>query len=151
MYDRIWRCDLDDTNGWYPLVMESLNLDSGRRSSDIYKLPSQVLRTAVQSPNVSHPLQFDYDNLYAPLDKPYEYYVYFHFLEIQQLPIGKKRIAPQKTSSVSVLFNVSATSESDAPPILNAFEVYKLITQLDLPTQARDGIYQYNNMLHTYL
>ena len=108
--------------------------------------------------------------------KPYEYYVYFHFLEIQQLPIGKKRIinitlnyqtiltqplvleylkpvtiAPQKTSSGSVLFNVSATSESDAPPILNAFEVYKLITQLDLPTQARDGIYQYNNMLHTYL
>ncbi|KAH1052129.1 hypothetical protein GYH30_021804 [Glycine max] len=163
VYDRIWRCDLDDTNGWYPLVMESLNLDSGRRSSDIYKLPSQVLRTAVQSPNVSHPLQFDYDNLYAPLDKPYEYYVYFHFLEIQQLPIGKKRIinitlnyqtiltqplvleylkpvtiAPQKTSSGSVLFNVSATSESDAPPILNAFEVYKLITQLDLPTQARD-------------
>ncbi|KAL5176353.1 putative LRR receptor-like serine/threonine-protein kinase [Glycine soja] len=131
VYDRIWRCDLDDTNGWYPLVMESLNLDSGRRSSDIYKLPSQVLRTAVQSPNQ------------LPIGKKRIINVTLNYQTILTQPLVLEylkpvTIAPQKTSSGSVLFNVSATSESDAPPILNAFEVYKLITQLDLPTQARD-------------
>ncbi|RHN39182.1 putative transferase, protein kinase RLK-Pelle-LRR-I-1 family [Medicago truncatula] len=32
----------------------------------------------------------------------------------------------------------NATSDSDAPPILNAFEIYKLMTQLDSPTSPQD-------------
>ncbi|PNY05719.1 leucine-rich repeat receptor-like protein kinase at2g19210-like protein, partial [Trifolium pratense] len=34
--------------------------------------------------------------------------------------------------------NNSAAPHSDAPPILNAFEIYKFIFQVDSPTDARD-------------
>ncbi|XP_029129074.1 probable leucine-rich repeat receptor-like protein kinase At2g28990 isoform X2 [Cajanus cajan] len=161
VYDRTWRHNLDGMKDWYSLDMKSVNFDNG--SSD-YKLPSQVLRTAVQTRNVSKPLQFDFDNVFfEPLDKPFEYFIYFHFAEIEQLPRGQKRViditlefepilshplvleylkpvtvSPQKTTRGFVSFNITATSESDAPPILNAFEIYKLITQLDSPTHTAD-------------
>ncbi|KRH44233.1 hypothetical protein GLYMA_08G198200v4 [Glycine max] len=37
-----------------------------------------------------------------------------------------------------VRFSIRATAESDAPPILNAFEVYELITDLNSPTDIKD-------------
>ncbi|KAK7390576.1 hypothetical protein VNO78_25885 [Psophocarpus tetragonolobus] len=160
VYDRMWRCDINGTKDWYPLEMDLANFNNG--SSD-YKLPSSVLKTAVESLNVSEPLQFDFNLLFYSLDNTFEYMVYFHFAEIKKLPNGQKRIInvtfnydailpsplvleylkPVTISHLQrnpgvVLFNISATPKSYAPPILNAFEIHKLIPQLDSPTHAAD-------------
>ncbi|KEH18235.1 LRR receptor-like kinase plant [Medicago truncatula] len=131
-------------------------------NNDAYKLPSKVLRSTAQPNNVSHPLGFIYEYTYSPpLDKTYEYYVYFHFNEIEKLSGGKKRkinitvnykpvlsqplvldylkpITLNYKTQGDVWFNISATSDSDLPPVLNAFEIYQFITQLDSPTDAQD-------------
>lgn len=46
-------------------------------------------------------------------------------------------------------FSIRATAESDAPPILNAIEVYKLVTDLNSPTDIKDGMYVFH--LYIYL
>ena len=140
----------------------STDIDRGTKY-DAYKLPAQVLRTAAQSRNASCALEFDYKSWFGGLRKPFEYYVYFHFAEIVQLPVGKKRIINITVNSENILsqplvleylkpvtinhtakgyvnFSISAASESDAPPILNAFEIYQLMTELDSPTEASDGM-----------
>lgn len=165
VYDRIWSCDqyLYKTLDWNPMGLdESINMDNA--TNDAYKLPDHVLKSAAQPTNVSRTLGFNY-NTYsstAPLNKRYEYYVYLHFNEIEKLSDGKKRKinitfknqpVPSKpivldylkpvTLNIkiqgAVLFNISATSDSDAPPILNAYEIYKLIIQLDSPTYTQDA------------
>ncbi|XP_013444211.2 probable LRR receptor-like serine/threonine-protein kinase At1g05700 [Medicago truncatula] len=167
VYDRIWYCDPDllhPYNDWYPLNLdESINMEL-ETNNNAYKLPDEVLRSAVQPGNVSHTLGFTYADLgpRSPLiDRNSEYYVYFHFTEIVKLSDGKKRKINITLNSQSVLseplvldylkpitlnfktkgdvwFNISATSDSDAPPILNAFEIHKLITPVVSPTDDRD-------------
>jgi hypothetical protein len=142
-------------------------------NNDAYKLPAQALRGAAQPLiNISY-MTFTYDDEFeTPLDKIYDYYVYFHFMEIEKLSDGKKRkinitlnsqnvlsqplildylkpVTLNFTTQGGVLFNISATSDSDAPPLLTAFEIYKLVNQLDSPTEAQDGKYVlmgYDNM-----
>ncbi|XP_028756220.1 putative leucine-rich repeat receptor-like serine/threonine-protein kinase At2g19230 [Neltuma alba] len=57
-------------------------------------------------------------------------------------PIVLEYLKPQtialNASQGYVRFNISATSESDAPPILNAFEVYEFVSPLHSPTDQRD-------------
>lgn len=165
VYDRIWSCDqyLYKTLDWYPMGLdESINMDNA--TNDAYKLPAHVLKSAVQPRNVSRTLGFVYTAYSSTVPLGKSYYVYFHFNEIEKLSDGKKRKinitfknqpVPSKPivldylkpvtlnfkTQDDVLFNISATSDSDAPPLLNAFEIYKLITQLDSPTYAQDGTY----------
>ncbi|XP_072059866.1 LRR receptor-like serine/threonine-protein kinase IOS1 [Arachis hypogaea] len=121
------------------------------------------MKTAAQSLNMSHPLELGLSTLLIELDDATEYYVYFHFGEIQKLTAGRKRlinialnsqsihsqplvleylkpvtVGSSYTAQVSATFSISAALGSEAPPILNAFEVYKLITQIDSPTDPRD-------------
>jgi hypothetical protein len=134
-------------------------------NNDAYKLPAQALRSVAQPLiNISY-MTFTYDDEFeTPLDKIYDYYVYFHFMEIEKLSDGKKRkinitlnsqnvlsqplvldylkpVTLNFSTKGDVLFNISATSDSDAPPLLNAFEIYQLVKQLDSPTEAQDGKY----------
>jgi len=129
-------------------------------NNNAYKLPDEVLRSAIKPGNVSHTLGFTYADLgprSPPINPTSEYYVYFHLTEIEKLSDGKKRKVNITLNSQSVLskplvldylkpvtlnfktkgdvwFNISATSDSDAPPILNAFEIHKLITPVVSPT-----------------
>ena len=130
-------------------------------STSPYKLPSEVLRTAVQPSNNFDNLIFSLD-----LDDSNEYCVYLHFAEIQRLPQGHKRIinvtfhdtnSSYETTTLEYLkpvflasknptkgyarFTITAAAESDARPILNAYEIYKLVPQPNAPTDATDGIY----------
>lgn len=50
-----------------------------------------------------------------------------------------------------VRFSIRATAESDAPPILNAFEVYKLVTDLNSPTDIKDGMYVFHLYIYIYI
>ncbi|XP_028804779.1 putative leucine-rich repeat receptor-like serine/threonine-protein kinase At2g19230 [Neltuma alba] len=161
-YDRMWR-EIDLSPGWYQI---NGSVDIGPSiTNNPYKLPSEVLKSAAQSFNLSYGLNFDYDSVWKHLDKSSKYYVYFHFCEIQQLAPGQKRIlninvtvgdeyvvsqpiileylkpqtiAPLNASQGYVRFSINATSESDAPPILNAFEVYEFMSPLYSPTDQRD-------------
>ena len=127
----------------------------------------------MQSFNRSYDLYYDYEIEWnVLLDKYSRYYVYFHFAEIQQLAPGLRRIinitlndenilsepitleymkpvtiSNKYATQGSVRFLIRATAESDAPPILNAFEVYQLITDLNSTTDIKDGMY----VFHLYI
>ena len=132
-------------------------------NNDSYQLPSEVLRTAVQPSSGYHSLS------YSNLDRGGRNYVCFHFAEIAELTQGKKRefiidvnggsytsdpITLDYLKPLSICLNqifeggqfnfvINATTGSDLPPILNAFELYIVIPQFDLhkPTSSRDGMY----------
>ena len=107
---------------------------------------------------------------YSDLNLTVKIYVCFHFAEIEKLTQGKKRefiinvnggsyisepITLDYLKSLSICLNqiferqfsfvINATTGSDLPPILNAFELYAVIPQSDLhkPTNSRDGMYLY--------
>ncbi|KAJ1406595.1 Malectin-like carbohydrate-binding domain [Sesbania bispinosa] len=160
VYDRIWRCyEEADNKSWAPLFLDESMDTKPARKGDAYKLPAQVWRSAFKSTNVSYPLNFDLANIDG-YDKSYEYVVSFHFTEIES---DKKRIinitlnsenilsqplvleylkpvtiSPRKATQSYIRFNITATSESNASPIINALEVYKLIAQFSSPTDTRD-------------
>ncbi|KAK4595077.1 hypothetical protein RGQ29_018720 [Quercus rubra] len=146
VYDRIWYPFSTFSNS-VPINTSS-DIDV-QNSNDGYQLPSEVLRTAVQPSSGYHSLS-SYD-----LDRSVETYVCFHFAEIVKLTQGKKRefiidvnggryiaepICLNKTFKAPFNFVINATTGSDLPPILNAFELYAVIPQLDLlkPTNSRD-------------
>ncbi|XP_054782868.1 putative leucine-rich repeat receptor-like serine/threonine-protein kinase At2g19230 isoform X2 [Prosopis cineraria] len=157
IYDRLWRY----MNSSYQ-INGSVDIGPASMNSS-YKLPAEVLKSAARSFNLSYGLNFEYNSIWKNLDKSSQYYVYFHFLEIQKLPPGQKRIinidvdgenilsqpiileylkpqtiVPKNATPGYVRFNISAASKSDAPPILNAFEVYKFISPLPSPTDKTD-------------
>ena len=152
----MWR--QEDFYFWYPLNTTGVKTTEFQDSA--YKLPSEVLETAVQSFNSSYALKLNWT-----YDASSEYYVYLHFAEIQHLGRGRKRKlnvdfdgtnSSSETISLEYLkpltliskkptrgyarFTITATAESDAPPILNAFEIYQSVPQLNSPTNAADGI-----------
>ncbi|XP_054782626.1 LRR receptor-like serine/threonine-protein kinase IOS1 [Prosopis cineraria] len=161
IYDRVWRYDqVSKVEDWQPFN-RSVNIDCGS-TNDSYKLPSKVLISAAQSLNGSFALNFSVSDWGGTLEKSFTFYVYFHFAEIEQLLPGQKRVIditlndetilkeplaleylkPQTVSAVTnrsdIPFSISATLESDAPPILNAFEIYRFVSPLISPTDQVD-------------
>ncbi|KAL0010250.1 hypothetical protein SO802_005358 [Lithocarpus litseifolius] len=157
VYDRMWYT--------YSTLSDSVPINTTsvidiQNSNDSYQLPSEVLRTAVQPSSGYHSLSF------SNLKRTGNSYVCFHFAEIAKLMQGKKRefiinvnggsyISEPITDlhylkPLSICLNqifegqfnfvINATAGSDLPPILNAFEVYNVISQFDLfnPTDSRD-------------
>lgn len=131
----------------------------------------------MQSFNRSYDLYYDYEIQWnLQLNKYSGYYVYFHFAEIQKLAPGLRRIINITLNDENILsepiileymkpvtisnknatqgfvrFSIRATAESDAPPILNAFEVYQLVTDLNSPTDIKDGMYVFHLYIYTCL
>ncbi|RZB97824.1 putative leucine-rich repeat receptor-like protein kinase, partial [Glycine soja] len=159
IYDRRWYWR--DVKDWYKI---NTTIDVNKSGNDIYQVPAEILKTAVQSFNRSYDLYHDYEIEWnVHLNKYSRYYVYFHFAEIQKLAPGLRRIINITLNDENILsepitleymkpvtisnknatqgfvrFSIRATAESDAPPILNAFEVYELITDLNSPTDIKD-------------
>ncbi|XP_028756218.1 putative leucine-rich repeat receptor-like serine/threonine-protein kinase At2g19230 isoform X2 [Neltuma alba] len=162
IYDRTWRMgNTLNLTDWH-VFNKSVDIDP-QSTNDSYRLPARVLLSAAKSSNRSSALNFDCVSAWGgPFEYSFTYFVYFHFAEIEQLPHGQKRVIditvndekflpkpitleylkPQTVFTVTnqscLRFSISATSESAAPPILNAFEVYRLISPLTLPTDQRD-------------
>ena len=84
VYDRLWYSGSTLSNS-VP-INTSLAIDV-QSSNDSYKLPLEVLRTAIQPPSGYHALHFEDDNS----DDVSERYVCFHFAEIAKLTQGMKR------------------------------------------------------------
>ncbi|XP_028806577.1 putative leucine-rich repeat receptor-like serine/threonine-protein kinase At2g19230, partial [Neltuma alba] len=128
-----------------------------RAQDSSYKLSSELLSTAAQPRNSSIPLALNW--IY---DASFQYYVLLHFAEIQKLPPHHRRIinvtfddinfisqpleylkpvtlsSKMASNNGNVRFTIRAASESDAPPILNAFEIYRYTPLPNSPTNAED-------------
>ncbi|GMY34406.1 putative leucine-rich repeat receptor-like serine/threonine-protein kinase [Fagus crenata] len=160
VFDRLW---ISRSNGFISKSV-SINTSSDIDTNDsynIYKLPAQVLSTAIK-PASGYTLHYnlpDYND-----DSSNEYYVCFHFAEIEELKEGEIREflidvnvgnytsepitleylkpfsrCPNKTFEGYFNFTISATAKSNLPPLLNALEIYKVISLPDLPTDPGDG------------
>ncbi|KAF2323500.1 hypothetical protein GH714_035792 [Hevea brasiliensis] len=122
-----------------------------------YKLPIEVLRTAAQAQNDIGSLTYNESFGCSP---SCNFYVYFHIAEIVEIPPDQRReftitlndlnygplsleyLEAQTTvlnlTQGDIYFNISQTSNSDLPPILNAFEILR-VRELPLsPTDQAD-------------
>ncbi|XP_038706279.1 probable LRR receptor-like serine/threonine-protein kinase At1g05700 isoform X2 [Tripterygium wilfordii] len=151
-YDRLWR--LDDFSTGIPITTTS-NITAF--SSTVYKLSAQVLRTAV-IPSKNHTQLIYYWNL----NTKREYYVCLHFMEFEEVAKAQPRqititlnsindvypitlyylkpqsLCPQTTLKGNANFTISKTTDSDRPPILNAYEVYHALLLQHSPTNQDD-------------
>ncbi|KAK9282392.1 hypothetical protein L1049_005309 [Liquidambar formosana] len=170
IYDRIWEPlqlpDLENFEPWNPISTQS-TIDT---NDDFYYVPEQVLRTAAQTSNSSIPLSF----YWGGFDDTFKYYIYFHFADFRDLGDGQVRefyvslndntytlAKPIKLEYLSPLtpsvlnmsvkdtklsFSLRATNESTVPPILNAFEIFRLRMLLVKRTDAEDGTFGWKNI-----
>ncbi|KAJ7963102.1 putative Protein kinase [Quillaja saponaria] len=155
VYDRVWQ-NSGLNMSWRAFSNTSVDIDTDG-SGNAYRLPAQVLRTAVQPATLSKNLFMN-----GTIDRRYEYCVYFHFAEIQLTP-GRRRMINITVNGESFLpepitleylkpltistnittqdyfsFDISPAKGSDLPPILNALEIQILLPQPNLPTYTRD-------------
>lgn len=130
--------------------------------NDAYKVPAGVLMTAASINNVTSQLILAWN----PLSPTEKWYMYFHFAEIQVLQQTQVRefevyVVDQLvqtvrsqygkpvtvasfpvTSPSQINFTISASSQSDLPPILNAVELMHAIDLKNPMTDVSDGKYR---------
>ncbi|CAK7322528.1 unnamed protein product [Dovyalis caffra] len=157
VYDRIW---------WQFNLSKSVPISTTtsidvQGSEDPYRLPAEVLITAVRPGNGTNSLSYSYTYPYKVNFTP-EFLFYFHFAEIEQIAQGQVReftitlngikdgpftleylkpltIHPNKSvQGDHVNFSIDATSRSDLPPILNAFEIFAVWSLPVSPTNQAD-------------
>jgi len=172
VYDRTWRLDVNLIDS--VSIGTETNIDI-QGSDDPYRLPVEVLRTAVQPRNGLNSLSYNYTLVYKENFTP-EFRVYFHFAEIEQIAPGKLREftitlnglkygpftleylkpltkGPYKLQvpEDQVRFSIDATLRSDLPPILNAFEIFILWPLPHSPTNQTDGMFSISILLNAII
>ncbi|XP_028803942.1 putative leucine-rich repeat receptor-like serine/threonine-protein kinase At2g19230 [Neltuma alba] len=152
VYDRLWHTYIKNSQ-WNVLETDG----QVKVENSNYELPSEILVTACQAPNNSNLLSESWS-----LDVAEQFYLFLHFAEIQKLPSGQKRIINvtfnyenslyeeltleylkpvtlnSNITTSNVIFTIRATDDSYAPPILNAFEIFKVFPQPNSPTDPQD-------------
>ena len=162
VYDRLWY--MYDTLFYNSVRINTSSVIDMHDSNDGYKLPAQVLRTAVQASGAyNNTLNYSFSGISNS-----RLYVCFHFAEIAELTQGKKRefiisvnrgdytskpitleyltplsICPNRTFELPLHFSIDATMESDLPPILNVYEMYNVTPLPFNPTDYGDGTFFY--------
>ncbi|KAG2251279.1 hypothetical protein Bca52824_081415 [Brassica carinata] len=165
-HDRTWIPHLDNQ-----IVSISTNLLVN--TSNSYDVPQTVAKTAAIPANTSQPLTLDWslDEINA------QSYIYMHFAEIQDLEDDEIRefnitynggqnwysyFRPRKLKIITIYnpravsspdgnFNFSfvMTGNSTLPPLINSFEVYKVLDLLQLETD-QDEVSAMVNIKTTY-
>ncbi|KEH18226.1 LRR receptor-like kinase plant [Medicago truncatula] len=165
VYDRIWF----PSNSSF----KRLHISPGTASlllGNNYELPAIVMNTAVTSETPSAPLNFSWeaDNVND------QFYLYMHFKEVEELAANETRsfnitvndkfwygnVTPKSlyttafstkplTGATRYLFSLSKTENSTLPPILNAYEVYKVKLFSQLETH-QDDVDTITNIKNTY-
>lgn len=136
-------------------------------------VPSKVLSTASTVTNASAPMElFSWEDP----DESNQYYVYMYFAELQVLKANQSRLfkiylndkiwlsenvnvkyleqnvvysTGPLTGRKTYTFKFIMSEGSTLPPILNAYEVYKVMDSMQLTTKQEEGnIYTYW-LLHT--
>ncbi|XP_044496590.1 LOW QUALITY PROTEIN: putative leucine-rich repeat receptor-like serine/threonine-protein kinase At2g19230 [Mangifera indica] len=149
IYDRLW-IPLHPINFDGSITISTQSTIYTPSFDDGYKIPAEVLKTAAKSQNASIPLS---SSSYFPSSSS-QFYVYFHFTEIEKFKDGQKRelsiglngernltewtgleylkptiIAPNypPINGTQLNFSIYAAEGSDLPPILNAFEGFVFV------------------------
>lgn len=132
--------------------------------NDDYEVPSAVMQTAITPLNASMNLEFTWDPDPRPHDPSPGYFIIMHFSELQVLPSNALRqfdisINGVRLSEairlfylgVGVIFNenpyrdgnynisINATSNSTLPPIINALELFFVMSTTNFGTDSWDG------------
>ena len=145
------------------LNFSATNSSISQGINDAYKIPDTMLRTAAKEQNATCSLSY----FWVPLPSNSQFYVYFHFAEIEKLQGKQRRLKIDLTgqrsattnatldylkplslslnampdSSGQLQFSISAAKGSDLPPILNGFEMYSAKEMQNASTVSEDGIY----------
>jgi hypothetical protein len=142
IYDRVW----------FPFQlneMKRLSTNEDLLVQSSYKLPAIVMSTAATPLNTSAPLQLDWDA--DNVDD--QYYLYMHFNEVEELAANETRafnitlkdklpfgpVMPRYGETYTVFSPTPLTGAKTHPPIINAFEVYKVKDFSQSETQQDDG------------
>ncbi|XP_038707290.1 probable LRR receptor-like serine/threonine-protein kinase At4g29180 [Tripterygium wilfordii] len=154
-YDRLWSPD----NFSPGIPINTTSNITASSSGTVYKLPAQVLRTAVMPQKNKTDLSY-----YLTLNPQREYYFCFHFMEFEEVaeaqsrrititlnninyvsnPITLDYLQPQSLCPQAAPlrgnanFTISKTTDSGLPPILNAFEIYHGRPLQQSPTNQDD-------------
>ncbi|GJM89514.1 hypothetical protein PR202_ga05715 [Eleusine coracana subsp. coracana] len=161
LHDRIWFPWVNPTN-WAVLSTTNRvqNLDD-----DIFEAPSKVMQTAITPRNASMNIEFYWDSEPQPKDPTPGYIGILYFSELQLLPSNVVRqfyinlngqlwyprgMTPDYLYSDSISndnpvrdnarYNISinATANSTLPPIINAVEVFSVISTRNVGTDSVD-------------
>lgn len=145
------------------LNSSATNSSISQGNNDAYKIPDIMLRTAAKEQNATCSLSYFWETQSSST----QFYVYFHFAEIEKL-VGKQRrlkvdLTGQRNAttnatldylkplSVSLTgtpdnagqlqFSISAAAGSDLPPLLNGFEIYAAKDMQNASTVPVEGTY----------
>ncbi|XP_058004062.1 putative leucine-rich repeat receptor-like protein kinase At2g19210 [Hevea brasiliensis] len=154
VFQRIWRTYGLANTTWVNATSDI----QVQEIDDSYKLPIEVLKTAAQPQKGLHSLRYNISFICSP---SCDFYVYFHFAEIVEIPQDQRReftitlndlnygpisleyLKPQTIPLKSpnegeINFTINPTSNSDLPPILNAFEILSVVKLPRSPTDQVD-------------
>ncbi|KAF0927292.1 hypothetical protein E2562_031495 [Oryza meyeriana var. granulata] len=160
-HDRIWFPWVDSTN-WNKIstAKKVQNLDN-----DMYETPTAVMQTAITPRNASTNIEFSWGPVPLPNDPTPGYIAIFHFSELQLLPGNAVRefyinlngkpwfltaFKPEYLYSDATFnrnpypgysrYNISinATVNSMLPPLINAVEVFSVISTATIGTDLQD-------------
>ena len=149
---------------WFPFQlneMKRLSTNEDLLIQSSYKPPAIVMSTAVTPVNASAPIQFQWD----ANNVNERFYLYMHFNEVEELAANETRafnitvndelwLGPEipvyrsvntisstrpLTGAKRYQISLYKTENSTLPPILNAYEVYKLRDFSKSETQQDDG------------
>ncbi|XP_039158948.1 probable LRR receptor-like serine/threonine-protein kinase At1g05700 [Eucalyptus grandis] len=138
VYDRIW----DATIYPYTTPLSTTYTQTLSENSDEYKVPAEVLSTAVDGGYFLNMWLNSSDSLS-------KWIVYFHFADFKRLPEGQQRELTistnnnqftRKVSGSGVNFSIKPTgSQSGVEAILNALETYIVADNPNVPTTQDDA------------
>ncbi|KAG6733562.1 hypothetical protein I3842_01G230600 [Carya illinoinensis] len=159
VYDRYWSAQ---QVGQDLIPISSVSTIYTNSTDNAYELPAQVLKTASKTQNASNPLKVSWT---AP-DTVSKFYVYLHFAEIEKLEPGQQRELtidlngernlsgsfkldylkpltivqddPPISGDGTRYFSINAARGTTIPPILNAYEIYRLLELPNKPTAPDD-------------
>jgi hypothetical protein len=162
-HDRFWLPGVNVTS-WSSIstTQRVQNIDN-----DLFEAPSKVMQTAVTPRNASKNIEFSWDPYLQPKDPTPGYIGILHFSELQILPSNATRqfyvnlngkpwypepyTPPYLTTDAIYNSNpnrglahynisINATANSTLPPIINAVEVFSVISTTNVATDSQDGM-----------
>ncbi|TKW26262.1 hypothetical protein SEVIR_3G176500v4 [Setaria viridis] len=161
-HDRVW-IPWVNTAIWNS-VSTTLRVED-LEDGDIFEVPTKVMQTAITPRNVSQNIEFSWDPDPQPKDPTPGYVANMHFSELQRLPanagrqfyinLNGKPWYPKAYKPIYLIsdaiynhnpargfphYNISinSTANSTLPPMINAVEVFSVISTTNVGTDSQD-------------
>ncbi|XP_027344323.1 LRR receptor-like serine/threonine-protein kinase IOS1 [Abrus precatorius] len=159
IYDRFWNPYSGNNSDWTQI---SSPVPTNSFNQGYFQLPAVVMSTAITPKNASAPLVISWE----AKDQTEQFYVYMHFMEIQELTKNQTRefnivvesnpnfnypnfsplflnvntiLTNSAINGKEIKYSLEKTKNSTLPPILNAIEIYKVLDFQQLDTFQGDA------------